>query len=339
MPSTPPSRDSVELGTVVKELWESAIAPSTRQAYQTGFNMFLQFLLMTGMISSVVYTDIQVSENMLIYFVAHCHRLKLAYTTIKLYLCGIRFMCLKHNIYYPVNASLTRMHTVLGGVKRICVKSTRPRYPITFDILKKVCGYLCIIPQSFEDLMLETACIVAFFGFLRCGEFTVNKPFDCHANLCVKDLVVTEECVLLHLKRSKTDPFREGVTLKLFKTNNTVCPYMASCKYLSARTRQISSQDDPLFAMDNGQALTRACFISKFKHVLECLGINSNFYNGHSFRIGAATSAAAANVEDHLIKVLGRWSSDAYCRYIRTSSSSVRDAQIALTLSKDLRNY
>ena len=47
----------------------------------------------------------------------------------------------------------------------------------------------------------------------------------------------------------------------------------------------------------------------------------------HSFRIGAATAAAAAGVPDHLIQYLGRWTSSAYLRYIWTSLDSI--AQVA----------
>ena len=40
-------------------------------------------------------------------------------------------------------------------------------------------------------------------------------------------------------------------------------------------------------------------------------------YSGHSFRIGAATTAAAVGVEDSMIKTLGRWKSAAYLAYVR----------------------
>ena len=42
---------------------------------------------------------------------------------------------------------------------------------------------------------------------------------------------------------------------------------------------------------------------------------------GHSFRLGAASTAATASLPDWLIKVLRRWSSDCYQLYIHWSSA------------------
>ena len=44
-------------------------------------------------------------------------------------------------------------------------------------------------------------------------------------------------------------------------------------------------------------------------------------FAGQSFRIGAATSAALAGIEDWMIQALGKWHSAAYLRYIRTPHS------------------
>ena len=62
---------------------------------------------------------------------------------------------------------------------------------------------------------------------------------------------------------------------------------------------------------------------------LASAGVDQQNYCGHSFRIGAATTAAAKGIEDSVIKSLGRWESIAYLQYVRiprcqlTSYSSV----------------
>ena len=52
------------------------------------------------------------------------------------------------------------------------------------------------------------------------------------------------------------------------------------------------------------------------KHI-QLAGINPSGYSGHSFRIGAATTAAAKGIDADTIRTLGRWSSDTYRWYIQ----------------------
>ena len=54
---------------------------------------------------------------------------------------------------------------------------------------------------------------------------------------------------------------------------------------------------------------------------------------GHSIRIGAASTVAAVGIEDHLIKVLGRWNSSCYERYIRVSMDAIKEAQNRMIMS------
>ena len=57
---------------------------------------------------------------------------------------------------------------------------------------------------------------------------------------------------------------------------------------------------------------------SKVKEAFALAGVNSKRYSGHSFCIGAATTAAKQGISDASIKMLGRWRSSAYQVYIKT---------------------
>ncbi|CAC5408622.1 unnamed protein product [Mytilus coruscus] len=159
------------------------------------------------------------------------------------------------------------------------------------------------------------------------------EKFDPLTCFCISDFIFKIDHAIYRLKESKTDPFRKGIDIKLFKINNSICPFLALKRYLSIRHSAfgIGFPSDPLFITDKKESLTRHFFLVKLKNILELCGYDRNLYNDHSFRSGAASSAGKARVEDHMIKVLGRWKLDSYCRYIKITPSSIKCAQQSLT--------
>lgn len=331
-----------DLNLTVSSLWNSALSTRTLSAYETGLQSFKTFLIMNNLVSSMESLPV-VSEDIVMLYIAHCYKtLKIRYTTIKLYLCGIRFAYLKAGIPCPLirtdNSPCLRITALLNAVKRIQGQISNSRQPITATILDKICsvletGYL----SPYMDSLLAAVCVTAFFGFLRCAEFTVasDKEFDPEIHLCLGDLTFLDTHVELLLKSSKTDPFRQGIIIQLFKNNIThkLCPVTALQAYLARRNnkfmwRQTSSE--PLFLTEDGFPLARSFFILHVKQLISRLGLDTTKYSGHSFRIGAASSACSARLEDHLIRTLGRWSSDCYRTYIRTPKQVIQAAQKAL---------
>lgn len=128
------------------------------------------------------------SEDSLVHFATHCHiNLRLKYSTIKLYICGIRYRFLEAGIISIFNSDcpskLYRLEAVYKGIKKTEAQITRIRLPITFTILKKICLLLRKgMFSPYINCLMETACVIAFFGFLRCGEFTVLQSFDPDSN-------------------------------------------------------------------------------------------------------------------------------------------------------------
>ena len=68
----------------------------------------------------------------------------------------------------------------------------------------------------------------------------------------------------------------------------------------------------------DGSTLSRARLVSAVRAALAPHGLGVSRFNGLSFRIGAATTAAACGIEDSLIQTLGHWKSQAFTTYIHT---------------------
>ena len=178
--------------------------------------------------------------------------------------------------------------------------------------------------------MLWAACCLGFFGFLRAGEFTITAAKASDPPLLPSDIQVDSrsdpQVLTIHLRHSKTDPFGVGCQVYLGRTNVTPCPVSAMLNYLTIRP----SSDGALFLFENGTPLTRAALVSHLRTALTDIGVDCSGYSGHSFRIGAATAAAAAGYNDSFIQSLGRWKSGAFISYIRSSPSDLKAVSTAL---------
>ncbi len=219
---------------------------------------------------------------------------------------------------------MARLEGVTRGIKMSQAKKAvkvPKRLPITLVILKGLFPHIVrSSPADHDQLIIWAAACICFYGFFRAGEITVpsDAAFDPTAHMCFEDVsldsVVNPQCLTLHLKSSKTDPFRKGVDVAIGRSRGQACPIVALLAFLAKR----GNNPGFLFRFADGRLLTKQRFIDKVREALQAAGLNPNQFAGHSFRIGAATTAAASGFSDSTIKLLGRWESTAYQTYIQT---------------------
>ena len=130
--------------------------------------------------------------------------------------------------------------------------------------------------------------------------------YDASTHLSLKDISIDNRCnprlIKVHIKQSKTDPFREGVDIYLGATDNPICPVSGILPYLAVK----GTQPGPLFITNDGKYLTRILFSTRIDALLESLHVDTSQYNTHSFRVGAATTAAQAHIPETQVRQMAQ---------------------------------
>ena len=185
--------------------------------------------------------------------------------------------------------------------------------------------------------MIWAATTLAFFGFMRLGELTCNSRYSLETHLSPSDVCFLPTTsnpgyMAIQVKISKTDPFCTGHTILIGKTNQSLCPVKAMKTYLQDR----ANTPGPLFQYQSGTPLTKDALTSEIRSLLAMSGLNPLQFASHSYRIGAATTAASVGLPTWLIKTSGRWSSDCYERYIRCPNSLL--SEVSCKLVQDMVN-
>ena len=195
------------------------------------------------------------------------------------------------------------------------------RLPITLPLLRQLIRSVDYTASSaYKKRLLSAMCSLAFFAFLRIGELTITTSQ--HVNL-IKitqlDRLVDKKGTVKALQRSlfqykHSDPGQPFVIY--IYPENVCCPVQLLLEYISLR----GNTPGPLFCWPDGRPISRAFFTEQLNAALKINNLDCSLYKAHSFRIGAASWAAAKGFSDSQIRLLGRWKSNAFLKYIRTPS-------------------
>lgn len=230
--------------------------------------------------------------------------------------------------------------------RRQLVAQPLQRDPVTASDLRLLIDKFAGPSAKLRDLMHVTTMALMYAGFLR---FSDAAHISVHDSL----MVFTPTHVALFLSQSKTDQHMDGEWVVVARTTGKYCPVALLQRLLQeGRYKRVPEQPTedvgPLLrAVGPGgnslkqvvgtivspvQALGYSSFLESCKRLCREAGIFKNI-GLHSFRIGGATTAAAAGVPDRLFKQHGRWRTDeSKDRYVRESLENVLSVSQALGL-------
>jgi predicted aconitase with swiveling domain len=239
------------------------------------------------------------------------------------YLAGVRS---KHiDLGYPIEAFSDHMlRRAMQGALNLRPPKRKPRLPITIDVLSRITA---TPPTSATGYNLDALFKVAYAGFFRLGELTYTRrdtehPLFRHTHVLRGDVSFIRDDrgsaigATVFLRHSKTDYQNQGVTVYIAATSRPTCAVAALLALFKHDEKPLNA---PLFDIGNGHC-SAVVVQTELRQRLRALGLISSeddkSYTGHSFRRGAATDASNKGVPEHQFMLMGRWTSDAFKRYI-----------------------
>jgi hypothetical protein len=141
-------------------------------------------------------------------------------------------------------------------------------------------------------------------------------------------LTITTTNFSFTLPTHKSDRYFEGDRILIQKSSSGPNALAAMTAYVKSRDRRCPLHPH-LWLTSDGSIPTRSWFLLRLKRFFP-----SNIA-GHSMRAGGATALAQAGASADIIKAAGRWSSNAFERYIRKNPFLMHAMMIGQTSAFD----
>lgn len=301
--SSESSADS-EIIARARELASRSKAKQTFRAYRTGWAQWTDFCRSRG------YAPLAGDAQAVALFLAHLSLTK-RLATVRARLAAV---AAAHRVAgIDLDLRHSAIATLLDGFKREQgVQSQTQAAPLLFEILPRfTSAYDGATPIGARD---RAMILIGFGAALRRSELVA---------LDTADIEISTKGLVVHLHRSKTDPYGKGNFLAIHRGNNSVfCPVRALEDWIAHRGRE----PGPLFTriLKGGRITWRRLSDQSVSLIVKkgatAMGLDARQFSGHSLRAGLATSAALAGADLVAIMEQTRHKSyDVARRYIRSA--------------------
>ena len=300
--------------SVTRLLVINSFSKSTRIGYQRSWEHFISTCRLHNQ------SPIPASVSTLLVYISHCSTIRLAYSTVMTRISAIacfhKLRSLVDNTqHFVVKKALLGYKNMHGTLDS--------RKPISLDLLHAMCSALnSIFPSQYDIILFRAMFLLAFYGFLRVGEFTCTSRINPH--------LLQDTSIIFQRRKGKVTAFTiqfnsykhskdRRFALNVMSKPVDFCPVRALHTYLLRRPKM----PGPLFVFANQRTVSAQYFHAIFKSCIASVRGTAHGFSPHSFRIGAASHCMQQGFTSEQIARMGRWRSRAVEKYLRIPSFNV----------------
>ncbi len=335
----PEHPDTLQLAADVVYLESSRLATSTDSTYHSALNRFRRFasrVLHLPMASTLpIYPGEYIPISQVKLFLAE-GRHHYSVSSLELTLTAINNFHRSKGMTAVVQTS--EVKAIMQAIKR--EKSDpesrcKPKAGVTAPFLRLIVGWLegCRAQEDgevhgFIFLRDEVAFLLGFYGLLRRSEIIALKVEDVQIQRQPNGVQFIE----ITIRKSKTDQRGQGAMVCIAAVSRHQIPVLTIFKGWISFVTQANPSPTAAFLpafhlssnsfgghLTRGQALATRfqLYIKQLDSSYPSLGFKPQLFAMHSFRRGGTTDAWENGVDKEILKVHGRWRSDAIDKYLQ----------------------
>lgn len=288
-----------------QRLWDAALEPGTRKAYERHLRSWSSFTTAFSLPSFP-------SAHSLSLFIAYRLSFSLP-KTVAGELTGLAYHYKRIDLLKWNDARYSSdVARALVGAAKLNPHMPVKAVPLPLDVLSSAVSSLLSPSMSYHDLLFSAMSIVAFFSCARAQELTNydDPAFRDHSKSIQRSSVsLSPKGFSASLPYHKADLLYTGTKL-WFAALDAGKLLDVVRLYLRVRDALFGAKGNLWIRLD-GSTPTRRSFVARVKAAFGAR------YTGHSFRAGGASWYALRGASDGHIKRVGRWKSDTWTEYVR----------------------